>query len=524
MTRHLPVLLAALLALPALWGGLLMDDHWFLQTLQDPTKTPAMDLFVFYRADTPVDAWTFGPDLQIAFWRPLAALSHQLDFALSDSLALWHLHSWLWLLAAVGAAAALYRQVSPGWTALLAGVLFAVEDAHAFPVAWLANRNALMCVTFGLVALKWHDQGKRHLALLPFAAALLSAEAGLAAFAYFVAMEWRRPVRLLPHVALIAVWRGLYVWLGYGAVGSTAYIDPLSAEFVVALVERLPVLLMVQYLHVPGELWGLSEAGVRQAVTGLGWLYMLGLVALFLPLLKTDRVARMWGLGMLLALIPTCAVMPMDRVLVWVGVGAFGLLSRLPLVFADLSWMRRLKLAALLKLHASGAALLLPLRIVGAALLANFIREPLLDVEFAEDDVVVFLTGNDLSSVYLTGWRASEGLPGPSRAIQLGSATFGGTFERTDERTLLLTTPPLMTKPMENVTRNRPFEVGEVIRARDFETTILAVDGGPTRLRFVFDQPMEQYRVMAFDAGQRVDVTLEVGDSISFAPGVPGLE
>jgi hypothetical protein len=307
-------------------------------------------------------------------------------------------------------------------------------------------------------------------------------------------------------------------------VGSAAYVDPLSAEFVLALAERLPVLLMVQFLHFPGELWGLAESGARQLVTGFGWLYTLGLVALFLPLLKTDRVARVWALGMLLALVPTCAVMPMDRVLVWVGVGAFGLISRLPLVFDKLSWMRRLKLAALLKLHASGAALMLPLRIVGATLLASFIRQPVEDVEFAEDDVVVFLTGNDLSSVYLTGWRASEGLPGPARVTQLGSATFGATIERTDAYTLLVSTPPLMTKPMENVTRNIPFVVGEVTRTRDFEATILAVEGGPTELRFVFDQPIEHYRLMAFDAGERVDVTLDVGESISFAPGVPGLE
>ena len=501
-----------------------MDDHWFLQRLREGTGG-VMDLFVFITPDMPRDGWNLAPELKLAFWRPLAALTHQLDYALTDSVVAWHVHSWLWLLAAVAAGSALYRQVSPGWTGLLAAVMFAVEDAHAFPAAWLANRNALMCLAFGLVGIRWHHAGHRHRALLPLAACLLSAEAGVAAFAYIAAMEWRRPTRLLPHAALVVGWRSAYSALGYGAAGSGAYVDPFSLDFLAALVERFPVHVLVQFLHVPGEAWGLAEDHARQLVSGLGWLYLLGLVALFLPLLRRDSIARMWALGMLLSLIPACATLPLDRVLGWVGVGAFGLLARLPLAFEELSWTRRLKLAGLLWLHVNAAALLLPLRMVGVPLFENFIREPVEDVAFQQDDVVVFLTGNDISTAYLTGWRASEGLEGPLRATQLGSATYGAAFVRTGPRTLEMTTPPLMTRPMEKLTRAAPFAVGEVIEARDYRAEVLAVeDGAVTGLRFTFADELEAYRVLAFDGGALIQPELRVGGTLRLQAGVPGMD
>lgn len=524
--KHLPLLLAAVLTLPALGAGLLMDDHWFLQVLGDPTQDPLKELFVFTRPEAVPLYWTMAPDLQLAFFRPLAAATHWLDYQLSHSVPLWHLQSWGWLLAAVGAATALYRRVDPGVTGLIAALLFAVEDAHAFPVAWLANRNALMSLAFGLWGLVLHQGGRRKLALLPLAACLLSAEAGLAAFAYVVAMEWRRPQRLLPHVALIAAWRLLYVSMDYGAVGSGAYVDPSSAAFAVALVERLPVHVLVQFLHFPGELWGLADAGPRQVVSALGWLYLLGLIALVLPLVRKDEVARMWALGTLGALVPVCAVLPMDRVEVWVGVGSFGLLSRLPSVFAGLSAMRKLKLGFLLLLHGPWAALLLPLRILGVPLLEDFIQRPVEDLDFASDEVVIFVTGNDLTSAYLTGLRHSAGQEGPLRVHQLGSASLGAEVLRYDESTLIVQTPPLMTKPMEQVTRSAPWTLGEEVRTADFRAQVVEVDpqGYATRIAFTFDQPLESYTLLAFDQGRRVRFEPQVGDFVTLQPGVPGME
>ncbi len=65
-----------------------------------------------------------------------------------------HLHSLLWLGALVVAAALLYRRIlGPTWVAGLAALLYAVDDAHAAPAAYIANRNALIATCFGVLCL-----------------------------------------------------------------------------------------------------------------------------------------------------------------------------------------------------------------------------------------------------------------------------------------------------------------------------------------------------------------------------------
>ncbi len=114
------------------------------------------------------------------------------------------IHSLLWFALAVALVATLYRRVhGASAVAGLAGLLFAVEDAHA----WLANRNALVCLVCGA------------------------------------------------------------------------------------------------------------------AVTGL--------LARLWTLLRRERLARVWFLGMALSVIPLCAAFPMDRLLVFSGIGAFGLMALL---------------------------------------------------------------------------------------------------------------------------------------------------------------------------------------------------
>jgi hypothetical protein len=61
------------------------------------------------------------------------------------------------------------------------------------------------------------------------------------------------------------------------------------------------------------------------------WLATLVLVALVVilcvPLLRRDRVARFFGLGMVLALVPACGTFPSGRLLILVGLGGSGLLA-----------------------------------------------------------------------------------------------------------------------------------------------------------------------------------------------------
>ena len=53
------------------------------------------------------------------------------------------------------------------------------------------------------------------------------------------------------------------------------------------------------------------------------------LAAALAPLLRRDREARFWTLGMVLALLPISATFPANRLLFFVGLGAMALLARL---------------------------------------------------------------------------------------------------------------------------------------------------------------------------------------------------
>ncbi|MCA1662772.1 MAG: hypothetical protein LC659_00595, partial [Myxococcales bacterium] len=104
------------------------------------------DLFSFVghrRADTfkQMDAgvlpWWTDPEVKLAFWRPLSALTHVVDWRVwPRSPAAMHVHSLLWFALALIAVAAFYRRFfaafggGGAWAAGLAILLYAVDDAH----------------------------------------------------------------------------------------------------------------------------------------------------------------------------------------------------------------------------------------------------------------------------------------------------------------------------------------------------------------------------------------------------------
>jgi hypothetical protein len=58
-------------------------------------------------------------------------------------------------------------------------------------------------------------------------------------------------------------------------------------------------------------------------------LFIAVVVIALAPLLRKNRVARFWGLGMVLAVVPACAIsVPSGRLLAFVGLGAMGLVAQ----------------------------------------------------------------------------------------------------------------------------------------------------------------------------------------------------
>jgi hypothetical protein len=219
---------AVVLTLPAVPTGFVADDyvHRAILLRLPEFRVRPLDLFAFIGVSDGADAvrrvsmpWWAAPDLKLAFWRPLAALTYALDYALwPDSPSLMHLHSIAWYAALVWVVSLLFGRVCASrLTAGIAAFIYAVSPTHAVPV--LANRNALIGARCTAGAVRLHHEWRAHAswraggaAPLALACGLLANEGAVAAGAYLLAYALfldgapvgARLASLLPSCAVVA--------------------------------------------------------------------------------------------------------------------------------------------------------------------------------------------------------------------------------------------------------------------------------------------------------------------------------
>ncbi|MCY3964680.1 MAG: hypothetical protein OXG83_06570 [Acidobacteria bacterium] len=569
--RRLPVavgVLAALLLLPALWGGFQLDDHlqrFRLLGLGDPS----IQLFVFYDGDPLRNRaqieegtlpWWASPDLRHANFRYLSVLSMQLDYLLWPDLpALMHLHSLVWLGLCVGVAAALYRRLfgregrGAPWAAGLAALLYAVDDAHSLPAAYIANRNALLATFFGLLCLechaRWRDDGWRVGGVLApscLALSLLSAELGVSTVALLGAWvlvldrgSWRRRLlSVLPHAGVALAWFLAYRIGGFGAQGSGVYVDPLGdpAGFVSLLADRTSALILGQWTPFPADwafvmdsgtsaAWGLRFAALT-LVVGLGWL--------FFKVLRRSPLARFFLLGAVLSLVPISAVGPQNRLLFFVGFCSMGLLACVAAGPLDAS--RRLAFGGFLVFHLLvapvAAYVFLDVQNRAARRMETASESVPDDAGLERRDLILV---NPTDSVYLTTsvvtMRWADGRAAPRRVRVLSNGLTDVRVVRVGETELLVEPAAgLFPDPFSRYHRSseRPFLAGDVTELSDLRVEVLEVDpggGGPTSIRYDFAEPLEaeRYLWMAWNGSRYEDwVPPDVGQEIVLRP-VPGI-
>ncbi|MEZ4867591.1 MAG: hypothetical protein R3C14_40065 [Caldilineaceae bacterium] len=257
-----------------------------------------------------------------------------------------HLHSILWFGLGVAVTTYFYRRImGPTAVAGLAVLLFALDDAHGFPVAWIANRNGVISFCLGMITLFYFVQWRqtkqrraRNLALLCFGLTLLAAEAGVAALPYLVAYLLildretiaNRVRALAPFLLIFLLWLAIHRLLGYGERGTGLYLDPLSAPlyFLRSIVERVPILLLSQWALPPAGLYAYLPVSYQQGWWVLAVIVVGGIAYALGRALRHDRIARFWAIGMGLALIVACTSQPGERLLWFVGIGGMGLLAQ----------------------------------------------------------------------------------------------------------------------------------------------------------------------------------------------------
>jgi hypothetical protein len=523
---------AMLLTASSLSAGLAADDFLHAVVLAKlPLPRPMsgpFDLFRFASGDTKNAhdlmnlgqfPWTADPTTRFAFFRPLSAATHVLDYALwPHSPALMHAQNMAWFAVAILSVCAVYRRfLGQSWVAGLALLLFALDDTHGPTVGWIANRNSIVALAVGLPVLVLHDRWRKEgwrpgvwAAPLLLFTGLFAGESALAVAAYLAsyalyldAGSWRtRAASLAPYGVVLALWRAVYTTLGYGVSGSGLYLDPghQPAAFLAAVPRRLPFLLLGQ-LALPRSDLGQTYEFV--APRGLEWMMayaVLMLVLLALAMRRTwqkDPTVRFFALGMLLSAIPVCAAFISDRLLIFVGVGAMALVAKL--VESAASFGERLASAFLLFVHVVIAPPMLALR--------SHINDYQLWIDAADKTipkgpdvtsktVVIIDPPNDLFFCYTPAVRAVRGENMPARIRGLADVVTAVDVARVDERTLRVHPDGgYLAHEPERMLRSevRAMPVGSTVELDGMKVTIasLTADGRPDEALFRFDAPLE---------------------------------
>ena len=536
------VLLALLLVSPALGVGPMGDDYMHMARVDPHLRAPGFtyapfDLFTFVSGDPAqravlleegVFGWWMAPDFRMSFWRPLSSLTHAVDHLLwPRSFAFAHAHSMLWFAALLAVLAALYRRFHVPWVAHLALLLYAVDDARGWVLGWAANRNALVAAALAFAALLAHDGARRDgwrpgtwVAPALFAAGLLGGEAALGVTGYLLAHALfvdsgplvRRLGRLWPYATLSLAWLAAYKALGYGTSGGGMYLNPLDepAADPGALAERLPVLAAAQVGLGLADAWLALPRAARLVAYSGSILTLVVLGAVLAGPWRRLPACRFWTLGAVLSLAPVCATYPMDRLLVFAGVGA---MAAIALVLAE--WIeggfallprpRRILATGvalvLVLLHVVLAPVLLPLRVVAHGL-SRQDRRPARGLDSRGrggpgKSLIILSSAAEMTTFPPWMQRQVSGVPRPARRMRVLASCFSRVQVSRPDAVTLRVRPqngfldervaahrPRPLPAVPDGRRGRPFDV----RARVRDVT---ADARPAEVDFTFGVPLE---------------------------------
>lgn len=436
--------------------------------------------------------WWMQPGLKAALWRPFTAFTHWLDYRLfPNQPMLMHAHNIAWFAAAVVLVTLAYRRIhasfssaalesdatAPGtfWIPGLASLLFLLDKNSFFPVMYVANRGFIISLCFGLLCLLEHHQWRRgvnsnqqrrttasawhmYASAFCFALALLANEGGASTLAFLLAYalvleraDWKaRVVSLLPAGVVLAVWRIVYVAYGFGVANLGGYIDPGYEPllFLQRVFERITILMGAQLSCLPPELILFFSPSWKLAVVALFFVISAGGMAIFLHVIRRDRVARFWFFVMLFGLIPAATVLPLGKNMAFVAVGAFGAIAAfVASAFSSSAAGRIYRLAlrsaavCLLFAHIAGALLGRGLTAVGCQALTEATRVSCGFPQFpdlANRDAVIVNNPCLIATLAAPFTRAYYSEPVPSSIRTLLPANTGFKLSRPNPTTLVV--------------------------------------------------------------------------------------
>jgi hypothetical protein len=312
------------------------------------------------------------------------------------------------------------------------------------------------------------------------------------------------------------------------------------------------MLLLGQWVGPPAELLDLVSVSVSSGLAGLLWLgavTVMGLISVgMVPLLRRDSVARFWAVGMILSLVPVCGTYAQDRMLLFAGVGAFGLLGRF---LADVFERRRVSAQ-----HSHGRAWSTAVRVVGGLLVfLHFVVAPIvlpfragmplgpkslmdqvlvnapMDGSVERQDVMLVNAPIAMAAGYVPIMRTLDGQPVPRHVRALSASWSPVELNRLDERTLVVRPEwGYLSSPIDTLARGlgHPMSLGQRVELTGvtIEVTALTDDGRPAEATCRFEVPLEdpslrwlQWRDGAFVEFRPPDV----GKSVRLPAAIPTL-
>ncbi|NRA41671.1 MAG: hypothetical protein HRU21_05100 [Pseudomonadales bacterium] len=304
--------------------------------------------------------WWTSDQALLHFYRPLASLTHYLDYQLwpNSSIAM-HAINMLWYISGL---AIIYRCfLTLGLTQSVSrlALLLIILDHSVFQVVtWIAARNALMVVALGFACLTFYHmacqawQDNRHrlfagyylISLLLLLLTMLTGEAVITICAYLGAYMlvfdrrqwWQRVISLLPFAVLIIIWRLLYQQAGFGASGVDFYLDPGRDPLAfLSLAQTKVWLSFFELFSAIDVMSGQIRPDIRMLLGIPGALLFLGFTYLVVKAYRQQQLSKAalcLYLGSCMALLPGLAIALSPRVMIIPFIGLAAVLAELLLI------------------------------------------------------------------------------------------------------------------------------------------------------------------------------------------------
>jgi hypothetical protein len=295
------------------------------------------------------------------------------------------------------------------------------------------------------------------------------------------------------------------------------------------VLEQGPRLLMGQWSGIDPALNASLSAPVSRALWIATLLFLVLMGTMLIPLVRRNRVARFWSLGMLFAVVPACAIsVPSGRLLIFVGLGAFGLMAQfigcvldqaewLPVRYAwrVASWVF---VFFLIGMHAALSPVLVPFALVVQDPTFRALTDTGTTSQDERRNMMVVNVPSPGHTLYLSSATSAYGQPTPERIRVLAPGYGSVDVTRVDSHTLTIRpangylVPPGARggndgEPLPPAhlaygyqqgdrffrSSDHPIDLGYTVELTDMrvEVTALTEDGRPAEGRVEFAVPLE---------------------------------